>query len=368
MVRDETAAQLGTPRAGTPGRRERPPLGALLRGPETVTHGRNPEAARYLPQLDGLRCCAVLLVLWQHAGPRVGIRVLYQYGIGIWGVWLFFVLSAFLISGILLRARDAGIRAALRRFYARRVRRIIPAYWVFLFAAILLGVPFVRGELAAHLVYFTHGMVGGPPWPGATDHLWSLAVEEQFYIVWPAIVLLLPMRWIPRVLVVAGLGGVVLRATLPALPGTTLIGIECAMPGALDSFALGGLLAYGWHTRPRRRFALAPVALAGVVLALAAGDGFWRFVTMPLAIALISVWLVDRAARSEWPVLQWAPIRGIGRISYGVYLYHALVIYALAAAPLRAGSAVYMLTVVMLTLAVSALSFRYLERPILAHA
>jgi peptidoglycan/LPS O-acetylase OafA/YrhL len=149
-----------------------------------------------MPQLDGLRCVAVLLVIWEHAGP-VWFRVT-----GGFGVRWFFVLSAYLITGILLRERGAPLGATLQAFYMRRALRILPPYYLLLAAVALSGIPLISGrELAAHALYLSNWWFLTQHWSREIGHLWSLAVEEQFYLVWPALVLMLPTRALPRLFV-----------------------------------------------------------------------------------------------------------------------------------------------------------------------
>src|SRR5262245_34719431 len=143
-----------------------------------------------LPQLDGLRALAVLGVLvchstdseWAHLGP--------------FGVRLFFVISGFLITRILLEQRGAPVGSVLRAFYWRRLGRIAPLYYVALIVYWSFGVPGAR-ELWPWLVTYTSNMVDPATPLGFVGHFWSLAVEEQFYLVWPPLVLLLSRRTLP---------------------------------------------------------------------------------------------------------------------------------------------------------------------------
>ncbi|MGH7802858.1 MAG: acyltransferase family protein, partial [Candidatus Binatia bacterium] len=139
-------------------------------------------------ELDALRAFAVTLVVWSHAvGGEVGVGAL-RVG-GYHGVTLFFVISGFLITGILLDARAAAARAgtsagfALRAFYARRFLRIFPVYYAVLLVTFALGFDAVREELGWHLAYLSNWHFAARGEFGiSTSHLWSLAVEEQFYL------------------------------------------------------------------------------------------------------------------------------------------------------------------------------------------
>ena len=167
----------------------------------------------YRPQLDGLRAVAVLAVAWSHWERP------YQFGIPFGaGVHLFYVLSGFLITGILLEVRQQHQRgAALRTFYIRRALRIFPAFYLTLAFAWWAEVPPLRETLAWHATYLSNAqIVLTETWPGAISHFWSLAVEEQFYLLWPWLIVFVPERLLLRV--------VVCCCRLTALP----IGARCA--------------------------------------------------------------------------------------------------------------------------------------------
>jgi peptidoglycan/LPS O-acetylase OafA/YrhL len=149
-----------------------------------------------MAQLDGLRAVAVGAVMLQHFWLGAGL-----FDFGAMGVRLFFVLSGFLITGILLKSRellDSGEQRpsfALGRFYIRRFLRIFPLYYAVLLAAWLLRLWGTRGEMGWHLAYLTNvDLFLRGRWWGDISHFWSLAVEEQFYLVWPLVILLAPRR------------------------------------------------------------------------------------------------------------------------------------------------------------------------------
>src|SRR5436309_1918792 len=149
------------------------------------------ERRGYVPQLDGVRALAVSLVVAEHYTHHE-----LPLATGRTGVILFFILSGFLITGILLDAREwaraAGVPRppVLRRFYGRRFLRIFPLYYASLAVLYAAGVPDVKGYAGWHLAYLSNVLfcrLGA--WPAATAHLWSLAVEEQFYLAWPLAIL-----------------------------------------------------------------------------------------------------------------------------------------------------------------------------------
>ena len=172
-----------------------------------------PLRSGFMPELNGLRAIAIILVFLNHTihwvpGGYFPVTFLHAYlGQGWVGVDLFFVLSGFLITGILLDTKDA--KNYFRAFYARRILRIFPLYYVVLTAVILIGIKLHNDDVSAVLplpedrwLYYCYltNWLGlwkahwGPDYANYLAHFWSLAVEEQFYLVWPLLVWLLPRQ------------------------------------------------------------------------------------------------------------------------------------------------------------------------------
>jgi peptidoglycan/LPS O-acetylase OafA/YrhL len=305
-------------------------------------------SAGYIRPLDGLRCFAVFLVIWQHSNTLLSFGA---EGIGIYGVWLFFVLSGFLITGILLRERDrvqVGMMTfgeAIRTFYVRRLLRIFPAYYLLLFIiGITAIVPSFRRDFLWYATYLSNWMMAARgSYPGGVGHLWSLAVEEQFYLVWPLLILLVPARHLPRLFVGAIVFATVSRFVIAVVArnGTT---VTTPTVSNLDSLALGALLAWHVHhhadqVEQRRRWltlgllAGCAIILVNWYLSYVVQRGWLLFtVTEATSAALIGAWLVNQAASSKRDIgnrlLSWSPIAYLGKISYGLYLYHFVLIYA----------------------------------------
>src|SRR3954464_4634650 len=298
-----------------------------------------PAHIRYLPQLDTLRAVAVFAVMLAHFAPRATERL----PLGELGVRLFFVLSGFLITGILLDCRGlieegAEPAAVMGRFYARRLLRIAPAYYGLLAIMWLAAYPELRDSLPWHLAYLSNvhfAMLG--EWRGATSPLWSLAVEEQFYLLWPVIVLFQPPRRMKAILAVLIAVGPTFRF-IGFWHGWSAVAVQVLPLGAADSLALGALLASVSQTDSRARTALTalgfwagPAAFALTVLSA------WSPVTAAgpvpavLSVTLWSlwfVWLIDRAAVGvegrPGMLLSIPAVMYLGRISYGLYLFHSL--------------------------------------------
>lgn len=366
----------------------------------------------YLPALDGLRALAVLLVLWTHV-PRdmPGYPTWLSWlasGIepGYLGVDLFFVLSGFLITRILLVERDAG--RPLRWFLLRRALRIFPIYYLLLLAlAVLRPGP----ELPWCALYLGNFWLSTSPLHTPLRHTWSLCVEEHFYLLWPLLLLVVPRSRLPVVLLAVVLPGAVLAAVTTCawwpseyLPSVLQYGSQYRCL----SLAAGGLLALFEVRRAAEPPAVVPgpfvsaasgrVRLAVVAALLLAAafvvsethlgillpTGYAPFAGryapvlppqyLPAAklvaftLACTALLLLTADARPDrWPgrLLASAPMRGIGRISYGLYLYHYPIYFALLG-PAPAASQVAV--AVTASFAVATLSYLLLERPILNYA
>lgn len=350
----------------------------------------------YKPQLDALRALAVSAVLVHHFLP-VGKFIPEDFlTLGLLAVRLFFVLSGYLITGILLRARRLSFGLALRQFYVRRTLRIFPIYYLTLFILVLFDVPLVRAYLPWHLLYLSNVLfVRRPEDMGPTGHLWTLAVEEQFYFCWPFLILLTPYRHVLKVIIgaiVVGLGWKLLVALRPDMLGG-YAGGSILTPACFDSLGLGALLAFIEHDERLIRYragilrvaliAGSAIILLQIIAYLAARDlWLWVFWASAYAgVSLVFMWVVGRAAEGFngrlGEVMEWAPLLYVGKISYGIYLYHnfmpGLVRWAagalgLAAPELLATPRGMPLTApfaAALTFIVAAASWHWIEKPIL---
>lgn len=361
--------------------------------------------ARYAG-LDGLRAVAVALVVIYHLFPGWWMRG------GFIGVDVFFVISGFLITSLLLREHDDTGRVALGSFWRRRARRLLPALLLVLLAcssaALLIGGDVLVGlgrQLLGALVfgYNWAAVVDGADYFGSGGgelfrNLWSLAVEEQFYLVWPLLLLallLLPRAWmrVCAALAAATASAVwmaVIVASGSADPLTLGARVTRAYFGT-DTHAFGLLLgvavAFAWRAAVRvergwmrRRGvrggvgALGAAALAGLIL-LASVSQKQSTATFPTALVAASALSAIVIVAGTWPgslwgrVLDAAPLRWIGERSYGLYLWHWPVLVLLVAAsqgtsvdrpfPPAIGAAALAVTVTL-----AALSYRFLELPL----
>jgi peptidoglycan/LPS O-acetylase OafA/YrhL len=320
-----------------------------------------------LPQLDGLRAVAVTMVMAFHFIPWID-RVA---PLGAIGVRLFFVLSGFLITRILLSSRTDNPSTALRSFYIRRSLRIFPLFYLVLALAALINIGPVRSTIGWHVTYLTNAyLFMRGDWHGSISHLWSLAVEEQFYLIWPWLVWLLPERRLPA-LITAMVCAAPLSRLLIGGPMSAVLPFAC-----LDSLGTGALLALPAARRTMigaGRAIGVPLLAAALALRYAGFHGVPLEAALDFGVSLTASWIVGRAARgfegSIGGFLTARPIVYLGTISYGLYLYHGFMPYVLGRYLPGFVEMPWELRFVLLTaatLATAALSWRLFEAPILA--
>jgi peptidoglycan/LPS O-acetylase OafA/YrhL len=361
----------------------------------------------YVPALDGLRALAVIAVLLYHAG------VAWMPG-GFLGVEVFFVISGFLITSLLLAEYRKTSRVNLRRFWLRRARRLLPAVFLMMAATIAFTIAFLPEEVAGlradalaatgyvtnwHLVFAQESYFEAVGRPSLLKHLWSLAVEEQFYIVWPVVV--------AAGLAVLRRGGVLSMTILGAAASAALVvylfepgvdpsriyyGTDTRAAGLLIGAALaffwlpgkgfrhpntGGATTFGGKLRRKLGWTRpAALDLAGLV---ALGSLVWLGMNLgefdPFlykgGLVLVSVATAVVLAAAVHPhahlgLLGVGPLRWIGVRSYGIYLWHWPIFMVtrpgLDVAALE-GSELLALRLVA-TVALADLSYRYVEKPI----
>lgn len=288
--------------------------------------------ARHLPMLDGFRAVAAFSVVFAHG-----------YGVALFdGVTAFFVLSGFLITTLLLREREATGSVSVPAFYLRRTLRIFPAYYACVIASFAIdhvaGNPWPEGlaaSAAAYLVNYFNAFNGHPD--TSIAHMWSLGVEEQFYLLWPAIFIALARFGLPTLraglIVLIGFGAV-WRAALYFSGVVGQAYLYNAFDARFDNLAIGCLLATV-ATDPRtaqfaRRVGAAAwmplVTLGLMMLVLTALSSTARhligFTLYAALVAILIVQLLQLRASAMWRWLDFGPVRFLGTISYPIYLYH----------------------------------------------
>ncbi len=347
-------------------------------GPEAVALGGS-SALAYSRRLDGLRGVAISLVLMVHlASPTLpfsseawlATRRLVGW-VGPTGVDLFFVVSGFLITSILLTCRESP--GALRAFYVRRALRILPAYYAFVGLAFLL--PLIRRAYPAladpwpTLLFVQNWQLafndGAPGWPN--NILWSVSIEEQFYLIWPLAVYALSRRSLVRVTLALIVLSVVARVVSWQLIGGSAASFLTFC--RLDGLALGALAALGCVPR---RLTLVMVAsgvaygLTTAVVMAAIDIGFVGWLLL-VAFGKLAISLFYYAVMLKLGGPANAAMVYLGRRCYGLYLFHAPAItFAGFAFPAYRWGVALPIAGLLWTLAAAELSWRLIEAPALS--
>jgi peptidoglycan/LPS O-acetylase OafA/YrhL len=321
---------------------------------------------------------------------------IHGFSLGWSGVFLFFVLSGFLITRIL--AHDKSEPHFFARFYSRRALRVFPIYYL-LFASVL-SVALIRGwhplsDWPWFAFYLQNWRLAhtsfSPDFPVVLNHTWTLATEEQFYFLWPLIVFF-GSRTVLRFAIVGLILIGFLYRTATILVGQNVYDVLTPFLGSVDFLAWGAgatFLLRGQH--PRRlaigaRVAFVALAICVGTMAIAHGlDNFWApkdylhdiwtGILFPellglLFASLLLVVYTDNGLITR--ILEWSPIRYLGRVSYGLYLYHWPILVAVQMiagdrrCPILGDQLIRCLIVISLTVIVAILSFEFIERPLLA--
>jgi peptidoglycan/LPS O-acetylase OafA/YrhL len=368
-----------------------------------ATDTRNSAVGNYIPELDGLRALAIVGVLLFHLHVP-------GFSLGWAGVPLFFVISGFLITRILLGTRDKPFY--FRNFYVRRSLRIFPIYYLTLLLVFgLLAVTGAHSRVHEILAGSSARPLALLPWYAAylqtipqiqthyrelpmLSHTWSLAIEEQFYWIWPFVVAIVRRKYIPVALVCLFLAGPISRAIV--MQRTTnpsyLVG---TLPDQLDCLTIGGLLAWmvasNW-TRSRiekigKGLAVAGALTLAVLIVKTGYSAFWTppafvwqphnvflFTAMALLFGGLVALCVSGSRLTRW--LTMPTLMRIGRVSYGIYLYHIFVFFAVSSVFARVHRGIteditpWRIALIVCSLAAAYLvalaSWKYIEAPALA--
>ncbi len=294
----------------------------------------------YRPQLDGLRFCAVFFVLFYHYSEWINrLKIPFTIDLGTF-ISFFFVLSSYLITTILLTKKNSasGKLYTAYNFLVRRTLRIFPAYYFYLFLLILL--PFAGWDVRQHAgLYFSYlcnfHIYAGQYWDTLTSHLWTLAVEEQFYIVWIWVILFIPNRHLLKVfgsLIVFSVLFRLLYFFLHKSASTEIIPFIILTPACIDGFAFGAILAYlHWNGKtcsPLLKKAFLFILPVWIALILLRERGILLGFDRVFA-GIGSMILIEGASKryrnAFGRFLENRRVVYLGKISYGIYLYHLLV-------------------------------------------
>jgi len=359
-----------------------------------------------IPGLDGLRAIAFLFVLGVHTD---------YFLFGWTGVLLFFVLSGFLITDILLRMKETlNPRDFFYKFYGRRLLRIVPLYYFYLFLMLGLTTFFIaiqyrenymrlyQEQLPYGLLYLYNFFHAGAEFVESRflTHFWSLSVEEQFYIVWPLVIFLTPREKLKSVFLGAILLGPLFRTALaliynhtlfPFLYSNTAVGIYVLPFSHIDAFAMGAYMTRFEIPKARQQLAFFSIFLPTLGLGLEyflsgkieflsslgfqypLGNGLrhiWGYTLIDYYFLLILYCVVREKLWVTW--LEWPILRYLGKISYGLYIYHfaitwfaARIVSDLWQIPYETGKPLILVLTLLLSIVAASLSYRWVEKPLL---
>jgi len=301
---------------------------------------------KYIKGLDSLRAFAVLFVLIHHMLPRQNIHsfsgAIEQFLLptGVFGVTLFFVLSGFLISSILLlhaKEHNSNKLGIIKNFIVRRALRIFPIYYILLIVLICISFPFSKGELPYLFTYTSNFFMYGKNMWSSLGHTWSLSVEEQFYLIWPWLIIFVPKKYLKQLFIAfIGIGiGTALFFTLQRSVGfddiTTIL-----TPSCFDAFGIGGLYAYLRYTKcPEKK--LDSIIKLSFIIALCF-TVYWklcpyfeiteklfflnRSMSSILSVGSIHYVITNKSRFITTFIFENRILVFIGKISYGIYLFH----------------------------------------------
>lgn len=344
---------------------------------------RGGTSLEYMPRLDGLRAVAVIAVLVEHFIPSDAIRDISPGGAG---VTLFFVLSGYLITRILIKYAEsqASLAAAAVQFYWRRFLRLSPPFFVAIAVAALLGLSGMRENWLIHGLYLTNLKIGlSGHWGTGADHFWSLCTEEQFYLLWFLVAVALPRRHLVPVILLCFAITLVFRVAVFGMDWSPLSTV--LLPGNLVSLTMGALLAQAENdgrlafitrTASNRKFLLASGLLFFAVSVSLPSANISRVVFYPFAGALFFGALVFTAAQPGTnKALDWlcnGPLRQIGKISYGIFVYHMFLPEILRKLPLAdqifdGTSWLGFVLLCLVSVLVAWISWVFMEEPVLRY-
>ncbi len=337
----------------------------------------------YFKQLDGLRFIAIFMVLIAHYLQWQMSNIVVQKFPFTYGVTLFFVLSGFLITRILLTQRDKNSKHVLKTFYVRRFFRIFPLYYVTIFILLFMGYENTN-EIVVWLLTYTiniYESINNTVAVGNFNHFWSLAVEEQFYLIWPFFVLFIPKRLFLPITAALVFLSVGFKIYLFLFTSNWVLS-DNGLMGNFNSLGTGGILAYLYLYKPFwfKKIASNKVLVSLSFVALLTLAGRILFDLEMFKVTLMQfVWVLFFAAVIARSIFGFTGLIGfflanpvivyLGRISYGIYILHQFVPSLVYASEpswgyLIQNKYVAFMVFFAITIGASSISWFVLERPI----
>ncbi len=341
---------------------------------------------KHIKQLDSLRGIAVLLVLIHHSPISSFIP---DIPTGPIGVNTFFVLSGFLITGILLENRNkaellgTNKLVVFKNFFFRRALRIFPIYYLTLFLLFIFYSGTDTSKFTYYLTYTSNFyFYKKQAWDGMFSHLWSLSVEEQFYLVWPWAMLLINRKYLIHTIICFIVVGIISQYLLWQSEFNTILTFAC-----FDSLGLGALLAWinmykpGWLPKTYTILCIAaPIVFITVIAEIITRN--WYFLPLRTGTSIFALWVITYVVyryqtnkSKRFFILDNKILIFVGTISYGIYLYHRIIPffsppvfnYINNYLPLNNPIRISFLVIenLFLIIFVSWLSWKFIEKPIL---
>ena len=294
---------------------------------------------KYIKQLDSLRAIAVILVIIHHWISQ--FHIINKTPNGAIGVNIFFVLSGYLISRILFQHREmaamiaVGKSTVLKNFYVRRTLRIFPIYYLTIFILLIFqestGTT-IKSAFPYFLTYTSNFYFFKIQyWDGLLSHLWTLAVEEQFYLLWPWLMLFVNKKYLPHVIIGFILIGVISQYILMDVNMSVILTYTC-----FDAFGFGALLAwlitYNSNALPQFYKWLSYAAILCVLLFFFGLFAYILLAPLRTIVSIITLWLIAYIILHQEndklkinALLSNRMLVFLGKISYGIYLYHHII-------------------------------------------
>jgi len=342
------------------------------------------DSLSYMPQLDTLRAFAVLFVLIEHWIINETHYTTIPFGMI--GVTTFFVLSGFLITEILLRSRNIaeennlGLLHSLKQFYIRRTLRIFPIYYITIFILFVFNIQSIR-EIFIWFFTYTSNIYffSIQNWAGSLSHLWTLAVEEQFYIFWPLIILFIPKNKLLKAITGIIIFAILFRGLMFLMSDKSenaVSFISILTPSCLDSFGLGALLAYFRMNNNKFKFSsfkanvflIFNIVLISVLLMFEENlisASVFKFNVSVIALFFISKISIGFTGFMKL-IFENKLLMYLGKISYGLYLFHNFIPMIYRSTGLTFINNIYIKFLIqfILMIIIATVSWFVLEKPI----